>query len=212
MAKSRRVSAAEPMPGNQADTLPAWFRRLDRLFHRRNTLMSLMQTLTDEADTLPGSAIARSLIPVFLRTPWPELEVPEEASAQLSILPPLKRAKALQRWKKAFYALVLKDREVRNGGQGPYPFHESMVQSGHPEYIQLLRQKEIEEHLLVLSKAREERLQQALKVESDEVTMDLFFRDHHFQRAKLHIQRLESAHILKAIQTAGSRKPPDTDG
>lgn len=212
MAKSRRVSAAEPMPGDRAGTAPAWSTWVDRLFHRKNTLEGLMQTLSEEDDSQSGTAIVRSLIRVFLRTPWPEFEVPEEAAAALSSLPPSKRNRSLQRWKKAFYALVLKDHESRNGGQSPYPFHEAMVQGGNQEYLELLRQRDIEEQLRILSKAREERLQQAMKENPDEEVMDLFLRNHHFQRARLHIERLESAHILKAIHAAGSGKPSDTDG
>jgi hypothetical protein len=207
MAKGRRMTALGPMPVDQTRATPAWSRRLDRLFHRRNTLDGLMRSLSDPTEDPQACAIARSLIPVFLRTPWPQLEIPSAASDRLATLAPEKRERSLQRWKRAFYALVLQDDDERNGIPSPHPFHATMVQAGHPEYVHMLRQREVDRKLVELSRIREERLEHAAA--EDEEAMDVFFRDHYYSRAMLHIERLESSHILKAIWKLSAMRAPD---
>ncbi len=194
-----------------AEIYPAWARRLDRLFHRRNTLDALMQALTDAREAAPTPiGMAGGLIRVFVRTPWPHLQVAEMAIAGLADMPQGLRERALLRWKRAFYALVLRDHASRSGAESPHPFHEAMLRVGNAEYIQLLRQWEIDQRLEALSTIRQDRLRKAGrhggKVE------EVFLLNHTFNRAMLKIDRIESGHILRAIRDYRPIQQMDTGG
>lgn len=208
MAAGRRVRTDGSREGVRVDSKPAWARRLDRLFFRRNTLDGLMQSLAEDPES--GTAafeLARQLIPVFVRTPWPQREVPETMAALKAEMPLPELEKCLLRWKQAFYALVLRDHAAREPAESPHPFHGEMLAAGHPEYTQLLRQSVIDGQIARLFKNKEESLRKARQ--SGREMKETFFMKYHFNRTMLQIQKIESEHILNAIQERDVGKSPD---
>lgn len=208
MAKARRVSTDASREGARVDPKPAWARRLDRLFNRRKSLEGLMKSLSEdpESGTAPFE-LARQLIPVFVRTPWPQREVPETMVALKAEMPVPELEESLLRWKQAFYAIVLRDHAAREPAESPYPFHGEMLSAGNPEYMQLLRQLSIDGQIALLFKNREESLRKARQ--SGREMKENFFMKYHFNRTMLQIQKIESEHILKAIREKDIDKSPD---
>jgi hypothetical protein len=198
MPAGRRMTGLPSGAGGHGKVPPPWARQLDALFHAGRSLKTLMESLQDRPERdLPGS-IARSLIPLFERTPWPQSELPEAAASEMDGISDAELSDRISRWKTSFYKMVLRDHISRKGSESPYPFHQSMIATGNPEYAEMVRQSELEAELKRMEPVMEQirsRLSKGTKGMPKPSESEV--RQRFFEYTMLRVNILESNHILR---------------